>query len=110
MIDAAREGEFEFKRRKFGTTAGKSCLFAEWLGHKMCEVVRESTAQYWKPVWRELEERFSLHLAHAQSNRTPKGRKSDFAYAERPVRRHMAGELILSFVPYPEQRLWRTVV
>jgi transposase len=110
VIDAAREGEFEFERRKFGTTAGELGLLAEWLGQQeVREVVMESTAQYWKPVWRELEERFSLHLAQAQSNRAPKGRKSDFVDAERLVRRHVAGELILSFVPGPEQRLWRTM-
>lgn len=108
VIDAAREGEFEFKRRKFGTTAGELGVLAEWLGQQeVHEVVMESTAQYWKPVWRELEERFSLHLAQAQSNRAPKGRKSDFVDAERLVRRYMVGELILSFVPDPEQRLWR---
>jgi transposase len=50
-----------------------------------------------------------LYLAQAQSNRAPRGRKRDFADAERLVRRHVAGELILSFVPDPEQRLWRTV-
>jgi transposase len=37
------------------------------------------------------------------------GRKRDFADAERLVRRHVAGELILSFVPDEEQRLWRTM-
>jgi transposase len=110
VIDAAREGEFEFEYRKFGAMAGELSLLAEWLGQQeVREVVMESTAQYWKPVWRELEERFRLHLAQAQSNRAPKGRKSDFADAERLVRRHMAGELILSFVPDPEQRLWRSM-
>lgn len=69
----------------------------------------ESTAQYWKPVWLRLEGQIRLHLAQAQSNRAPKGRKRDFADAERLVRRHVAGELILSFVPDPEQRLWRTI-
>jgi hypothetical protein len=69
----------------------------------------ESTAQYWKPVWHELEGQCQLFLAQAQSNRAPRGRKRDFADAERLLRRHVAGELILSFVPNPEQRLWRTM-
>ena len=43
----------------------------------------------------------------AQSDRDPRGRKRDFADAERLLRRHVAGELILGFVPNPEQRLWR---
>src|ERR1700758_2748664 len=85
----------------------------------------ESTAQYWKPVWGALERYWkplrqkregarpmsgTLHLAQAQSNRGPRGRKNDFADAERLVKRLVAHELILSFVPDPEQRLWRTVV
>ncbi len=51
----------------------------------------------------------TLHLAQAQSNRAPQGRKNDFADAERLVKRLVARELTLSFVPDPEQRLWRTV-
>src|SRR5579862_3437318 len=69
----------------------------------------ESTAQYWKPVWQALEPQCHLELAQAQSNRGPRGRKSDFADAERLVGRYLAGELILSFVPDPQQRLWRAL-
>ena len=47
--------------------------------------------------------------AQARSNRAPGGRKSDLADAKRLVRRFVAGELYLSFVPDPEQRSWRTV-
>jgi hypothetical protein len=50
-----------------------------------------------------------LHLAQAHSNRAPRGRKRDYADAERLVRRHIAGELMLSFVPDEQQRLWRTM-
>src|SRR5438128_5605319 len=84
----------------------------------------ESTAQYWKPVWEALERYWkplrekregasrrsgTLHLAQAQSNRGPRGRKKDFRDAERLVKRLVARELTLSFVPDAEQRLWRTV-
>ena len=51
----------------------------------------------------------TLHLAQAKSNRGPRGRKNDFADAERMIKRLVAQELVLSFVPDPEQRLWRTV-
>jgi hypothetical protein len=44
-----------------------------------------------------------------QSNRKRRGRKRDFPDAERMVKRLVARELILSFVPDAEQRLWRTV-
>jgi transposase len=74
------------------------------------EIVMESTAQYWKPIWLDLEPHFvQLHLAQAHSNRAPKGRKHDFADAQRLTRRLLAGELILSFVPDSEQRGWRTI-
>ena len=52
----------------------------------------------------------TLHLAQAQSNRGPGGRKRDFPDAERLVKRLVAQELTLSFVPDTEQRLWRTVM
>jgi transposase len=51
----------------------------------------------------------TLHLAQAQSNRARPGRKKDFPDAERLVKRLVADELILSFVPAAEQRLWRTL-
>jgi transposase len=50
-----------------------------------------------------------LHLAQALSNRGRRGRKRDFPDAERLVKRLVAQELTLSFVPDAEQRLWRTV-
>jgi transposase len=110
IADAGREGEFGFQGRKFGTTPGELKLLRTWLSEQgVREVVMESTAQYWKPVWQELEGHCELFLAQAYSHRAPRGRKRDFADAERLLRRHVAGELILSFVPHPEQRLWRTM-
>ena len=110
MADAAAEGEFQFERRRFGTTESELRQLATWLAEQgVREAVMESTALYWRPVWQQLEGQCELYLAQAQSNRAPRGRKRDFADAERLLRRHMAGELILSFVPTPEQRLWRTM-
>ena len=110
IADVAAEGEFQFERRKFGTLASDLKELSEWLsGEQVREAVMESTAQYWRPVWRQLEGQCRLELAQAQSNRARRGRKDDFRDAERLVRRHVAGELILSFVPAPEQRLWRTL-
>jgi transposase len=110
ITDAAQEGEFQFQRRKFGTVASELLQLSAWLAEQgVQEAVMESTAQYWKTVWQQLEGQCELYLAQAQSNRAPRGRKRDFADAERLLRRHVAGELILSFVPNPEQRLWRTM-
>jgi hypothetical protein len=73
------------------------------------KVVMESTAPYGRPIWLDREPHFpKLHLAQAHSNGAPKGRQNDFRDAQRLTRRLLAGELILSYVPEPEQRLWRT--
>lgn len=125
IADAGGGGEFEFRQRQFATTPDQLRAVAEWLlEQQVQEVVMESTAQYWKPVWEALERYWqpgcknqpgacpmsgSLHLAQAKSNRAPGGRKNDFADAQRLVKRLVARELVLSFVPSPEQRLWRTV-
>jgi transposase len=125
VSDVEVAGEYHFERRQFGSNPAQLRSLAEWLiGQKVEEVVMESTAQYWKPVWGALERYWKpiclkrdgagpmsgkLHLAQAQSNRAPRGRKNDFADAERLVKRLVAHELVLSFVPDLEQRLWRTV-
>lgn len=125
VSDVEIDGEYDFKRHQFGTTPVQLQSLAEWLiDQQVDEVVMESTAQYWKPVWRALERQWkpycqkrkstspmsgTLHLAQAQSNRAPRERKNDFADAERLVKRLVARELVLSFVPDSEQRLWRTV-
>jgi transposase len=110
ISDVAVLGAHEFERRKFGTGSAELEALADWLSQLgVREAVMESTAQYWRPVWLALEPICQLHLAQAQSNKAPKGRKRDFSDAERLVKRHVAGELILSFVPDEEQRLWRTL-
>src|SRR5215472_7391392 len=119
------ESEFEFERRWFGSNPEQLRSLAAWLVEQEAEeVVMESTAQYWKPVWGALERHWkpicekregarrksgTLHLAQALSNRGRRGRKKDFRDAERLVKRLVARELVLSFVPDAEQRLWRTV-
>jgi transposase len=101
----------EFECRRFGTGASARQELIRWLKeHTVREVVMESTAQYWKPVWLDLEPHFDkLHLAQAHSNRAPKGRKNDFRDAKRLTRLLLADELLLSFVPDAEQRTWRTM-
>lgn len=112
MVAAAEaaQQELEFDCRTFGTTASELERLTAWLlARGVQEVVMESTAQYWKPVWLALEPHFRLQLAQAYSNRAPRGRKSDFRDTQRLVRRLIAGELILSFVPDAEQRQMRTL-
>ncbi|HME58548.1 MAG TPA: IS110 family transposase [Terracidiphilus sp.] len=98
------------ERRRFGTLASELRRLSSWLREQgVEEAVMESTAQYWRSVWLELEPHMRLQLAQAFSNRAPRGRKHDFKDAERLVRRLIAEELILSFVPNGEQRTWRNL-
>jgi transposase len=125
VSDVEIEQEYQFERRLFSSSPEQLRSLATWLlEQEVEEAVMESTAQYWKPVWEALERYWkpirqkregasptsgTLHLAQAQSNRGPRGRKKDFRDAERLVKRLVARELTLSFVPDAEQRLWRTV-
>src|SRR6266436_9252660 len=126
VSDVQVDEEYDFTRRVFGSLPEALRSLAAWLVEQQVEEgVMESTAQYWKPVWGTLERYWTpicqtregalatsgtLHLAQAQSNRGPQGRKKDFPDAERLVKRLVAHELTLSFVPDAEQRLWRTVM
>lgn len=119
------EDEYQFERRWYGSNPEQLRVLSEWLiEQQVQEVVMESTAQYWKPVWEALERYWkpicqsqqdagrmsgTLHLAQALSNRGRRGRKTDFRDAERLVKRLISEELTLSFVPDSEQRLWRTL-
>src|SRR5437868_15450495 len=120
VADVEVEEEYQFERRWYGSNPAQLRALSEWLIEQQVEeVVMESTAQYWKPGWGALEQYWkpssqkrettgpmsgTLHLAQAQSNRGPRGRKKDFPDAERLVKRLVANELSLSFVPDAEQR------
>jgi transposase len=125
VADVEVDDEYQFERRWFGSNPEQLQRLAEWfVEQRVEEVVMESTAQYWKPLWSALERYWkpscqnwegagkmsgTLHLAQALSNRGRRGRKKDFWDAERLVKRLISQELILSFVPDTEQRLWRTL-
>src|SRR5512142_3450090 len=99
----------EFECRRFGTLERDRMQLIEWLQERQVhEVVMESTAMYWRPIWLDLEGKFGkLHLAQAQSNRAPRGRKTDYKDAKRLARRLLSQELALSYVPDAAQRSWR---
>jgi transposase len=125
VADVEVDDEYQFKRCWYGSTPEHLRLLSEWLVEQQVEeVVMESTAQYWKPLWSTLERDWkpssqkregagkmsgTLHLAQALSNRGRRGRKNDFRDAERLVKRLISQELVLSFVPDGEQRLWRSL-
>jgi transposase len=125
IADVDEVETWRFEHEQVGTSPAQLRALAEWfVEREVEEVVMESTAQYWRPVWEALERDWqsrrrasaaagprtgALHLAQAQSNHGPRGRKKDFPDAERLVKRLVADELTLSFVPEATQRLWRTV-
>jgi hypothetical protein len=79
--DVEVEDDWRFERRHFGTNPSQLRVLAEWLVEREVEeVVMESTAQYWRPVWEALEQQWqpmrrtraeagptsgALHLAQA---------------------------------------------
>ena len=99
VADVEVQGEYQFERIRYGSNPEQLRLLVAWLiEHQVEEVVMESTAQYWKPVWGALERYWkpscqkregagpmsgTLHLAQARSNRGRRGRKKDFPDAER---------------------------
>jgi len=77
------QGEYQFERIRYGSNPESvRLLAARLIEHEVEEVVMESTAQYWKPVWGALERYWksscqkregagpmsgTLHLARARS-------------------------------------------
>jgi transposase len=56
VSDVEVDGEYLFERRRFGSNSEQLRSLAAWLlEQEVEEVVMESTAQYWKPVWEALE-------------------------------------------------------
>jgi hypothetical protein len=56
VSDVEVDGEYDFTRRVFGSLPAALRSLVAWLVEQQVEeVVMESTAQYWKPVWGTLE-------------------------------------------------------
>src|SRR5438034_1822463 len=79
VSDVQVDGEYDFTRRVFGSLPEALRSLAAWLVEQQVqEVVMESTAQYWKPVWGTLErywkpicktrERSEEHTSELQSH------------------------------------------
>ena len=56
VADVELDEEYRFERLKVGTSPAELRTLADWLVQREVEeVVMESTAQYWRPVWEALE-------------------------------------------------------
>ena len=72
VIDASTPEE-KPDRRRFATMPSDLQRLSTWLrAQGLEEAVMESTAQYWRSVWLELEPYMRLQLAQAFSNRAPR--------------------------------------
>ena len=90
VVGKTQERSMQVERAKFGATMEDLELLRDWLQARgVEEVVMESTGQYHKPVWLQLEGQFRLHLAQAQSN----------ADALRLVKRFLSEDLISATCP-----------
>jgi transposase len=108
VVRREQDGQVVYEKRKFGTTQSEIRHLAAWLQEqRVTEVVMESTAQYWRPVWYGLEPHFRLHLCHPLKVKAPRGRKWDYRDAQRLADRWNSGDLEESFIPTAEQREWR---
>ena len=55
VADVEVDDEYQFERRWYGSNPEHLRLLSEWLVEQQVEeVVMESTAQYWKPLWSAL--------------------------------------------------------
>jgi transposase len=110
VVRSIRDDKAVYEKRKFGTTRAEIQHLAGWLQHLgVTTVAMESTAQYWRPVWNDLEAHFELHLCNPLQCRAPRGKKRDYRDAQRLADRWAAGDLDDSFVPGREQREWRAM-
>ncbi len=108
VVRREQDGQTQYEKHKFGTTRNEIASLTAWLQHQqVSEVVMESTAQYWRPVWYGLEAHFKLHLTHPLKTKAPRGRKRDYRDAQRLTDRWSSGDLEESFIPSAEQRSWR---
>ena len=86
VVGDGKAPERSWARCRVGSTTEELDELTNWLRErKVTTVVRESTAQYWRPVWVALEKQFTLRLAQARSNAAPPGRKTDYADPRRLV-------------------------
>jgi hypothetical protein len=68
VADVEAEDEYRFERRWFGSNPEQLRALSEWLIEQQVEeVVMESTAQYWEPVWGALE-RFWKATSQSREN------------------------------------------
>ena len=77
VADVEGEGDFQFERHQVGTSPAELRALAGWLVERQVdEVVMESTAQYWRPVWEALELHWRPQRRHRDGASPCRGRST----------------------------------
>ena len=98
-------GQPQFETRTFGTMTQDLLLLSDWLSqHGVTHVARESTGEFWQPVYNILEASFVVLVVNAHPITNVPGRKTDVKDAAwiADLLRH--GLLRGSFIPPLPQR------
>jgi len=75
VSDVEVHDEYQFERRQLSSNPAQLRLLAAWLIEQQVEeVVMESTAQYWKPVWGALERHWQPACQQREGARPTSGR------------------------------------
>ena len=91
VADVAVEGDFHFERLKVGTSPVQLRALADWLVEReVDEVVMESTAQYWRPVWEALELHWRPQRWHRDGASPCRGRST--SHKRNPIAARRAQE------------------
>nr|WP_284679124.1 IS110 family transposase [Aceticella autotrophica] len=92
--------------REYGTTAAELRELTAWLLNEKCEMIAmESTASYWKPLYKIFElSGLDAIVVNARDMKAVPGRKTDVKDAEWIADLLQHGLLKASYVPNREQR------
>ena len=89
VADVEVEGDFQFDRPKVGTSPADLRVLADWfVEREVEEVVVESTAQYWRPVW------LALFGASKRANRSRRSSLNSHSYRLREALTLLASGLV----------------
>src|SRR5262245_27546916 len=101
----AEAGGRQMVTETFGTMAADLLALREWLqAYGVTQVALESTGVYWKPIYYQLEDAFTLVLINMQAVKHVPGRKTDVQDSEWLAQLLECGLLRASFVPPPPIR------
>jgi hypothetical protein len=71
VAEVTEQAEWSYERGTFGATAYEFERLADWFQQRgVQEVVMESTAQYWRPVWGALEQYWTRKQAGCKQSNT----------------------------------------